>query len=242
LAPCPCQSHPLGIGSVNPRAQIDPLRKAIPMNIFYSWQSDLNHDTHLKFIRTALEQAIARAGSDLNLEEANRPQLDEAAKNRVGAENIVSTILRKIEAAAVYVADVTPITTTERGRLVPNPNVVFELGWASRAINYERTIMVMNIADGHEIKDMPFDIVQRPIITFSLKPSSSAERREKELKRLADALTGAIATNHRAHHPAGLQEGHHAPASPFSRPFAMEGRHNSNAGRLRAAEGRHLPR
>lgn len=165
------------------------------MNVFYSWQSDLNHETHLNFIRVALQRAIKLAGDTLGLEEANRPELDEAAKDRKGAENIVGAILRKIEAAAIYVADVTPINRTARGRLVPNPNVIFELGFASKAVGYERTVLVMNGAEGYEIKDMPFDIVQRPIIRYDLKPSSTPEKKDKELSRLAEALASAITTN-----------------------------------------------
>lgn len=165
------------------------------MQIFYSWQSDLNHENHLGFIRQALSEAIQRAGLQLDLEEAERPKLDEAGKDRKGAENIVKVIHDKITRCAIFVADVTPITTSPRGKILPNPNVIYELGWATAKTGYERVILVMNLAEGHQIKDMPFDLVQRPIITYTLKTGATDKQRAKALERLVDALEGAITAN-----------------------------------------------
>ena len=46
-----------------------------------------------------------------------------------GSPDIVATILAKIEAAAVFVADVTPIAVSPGGKHVANPNVLIELGY-----------------------------------------------------------------------------------------------------------------
>lgn len=165
------------------------------MKVFYSWQSDLNHETHLTFIREALGGAIAHAGLELELDEAERPMLDDAGMERRGAENIVSVIHAKIAKAAVFVADITPIATSDRDKLLPNPNVIYELGWATAQVGYDRIILVMNIAEGYKIKDMPFDLVQRPIITYSLKKGANANQRRKALDRLTGSLTDAIKTN-----------------------------------------------
>lgn len=169
------------------------------MKVFYSWQSDLNHETHLRFIRSALTEAVARAGTELEFEEAERPEVDEAAKGRRGAENIVSAILNKIAVAAVYVADITPICVNKAGKLMPNPNVLYELGWASAKIGYERVILIMNDAEGYKPKDMPFDICQRPIISYTLKTGSSDIQRDKALSRLTVELAGAVKTDLASH-------------------------------------------
>lgn len=165
------------------------------MNVFYSWQSSLNHETHLKFIRKALSAAIVAAGQELGLEEAQRPELDEAQKDPEGADNIVARILSKISLAALFVADVTPIFETEDGRLLPNPNVLYELGWATAKLDYKRCILVMNDSPGHKPKDMPFDICQRPIIRYSLKTGFTQNQYDKALDRLTDELAAAIVSN-----------------------------------------------
>lgn len=165
------------------------------MKVFYSWESDLNHETHLKFIRESLRKSIELVGGDLGLDEAERPELEEASSNRKGAENIVADIHRKIEHAAIFVADVTPVATSERQRLLPNPNVLYELGWATGKIGYDRVILVMNDAEGYQIKDMPFDLVQRPIITYTLKAKSTERQKTKAQDRLVKDLTHAIKTN-----------------------------------------------
>jgi hypothetical protein len=70
------------------------------------------------------------------------------------------TILRKIQTADAFICDITTINLkynpTPRDR-VPNPNVVFELGYAVALLGWERIIMVFNKAFGAFPDDMPFD-------------------------------------------------------------------------------------
>lgn len=163
------------------------------VKVFYSWQSDLDRSRHSDFIRSAIKAALADQPS-LELEDAQRPELDEAGVGRADAESIISVILKKISDAAVIVADVTPITVVGKDKLTPNPNVLYELGYAAAKLS-NRLILVMNSAEGHRPKDMPFDIAQRPIIIYSLPSGATPPQQREALKQLTKMLAGAIAAN-----------------------------------------------
>lgn len=94
--------------------------------VFWSWQSDQPSRETRSLIRDALIAALDRIAVDL--EEADRPEIDHDTKDMPGSPDIVASILAKIEAAAVFIADVTPIAVTDGGKHVANPNVLIELG------------------------------------------------------------------------------------------------------------------
>ena len=81
--------------------------------VFWSWQSDQPSRETRSLIRDALIAALDRIAVDL--EEADRPEIDHDTKDMPGSPDIVASILAKIEAAAVFIADVTPIAG-KRGR------------------------------------------------------------------------------------------------------------------------------
>ena len=101
--------------------------------IFFSWQSDVK-PVRNKF-KSALETAAKRISK--NLEEADRPEIDSDTQGTFGSEDIFNTILEKIDAATLFVADVTPIASTET-KLIPNPNVMTELGYALKTKGRKR--------------------------------------------------------------------------------------------------------
>ena len=139
------------------------------MKIFWSWQNDSNPKANRHFIREALAQAVERAGNELGLEDAERPELDHDTKNTAGMVEITSTILRKISNSAVFVADLTPIGRTSDGKALPNPNVLIELGWALSELGEGRLIPVLNTADGWKPDDLPFDIRHRGALTVTIR-------------------------------------------------------------------------
>ena len=95
--------------------------------VFFSWQSDLGETRGV--IQAALDKAVRNLNRNLALEEALR--LDEDTAGVAGWPEITSTILDKIERCEVFVADITPINGPQSdSRLTPNPNVLFELGYA----------------------------------------------------------------------------------------------------------------
>lgn len=106
----------------------------------------------------------------VDLEEADRPELDHDTRGVPGSPDIVATILAKIEAAAVFVADVTPIAVSANGKHLANPNVLIELGYAKRALGTDRVILIWNTAfTNPRPEDLPFDMRhRRGPISYSL--------------------------------------------------------------------------
>lgn len=166
------------------------------MKIFWSWQSDSPSDVNKNFIKEALQCALDSAFQDLNLTEAERPEVDHDTKDEPGLVEIVATIFKKIENSSIFVGDVTPIAVTETGKYLPNPNVLIELGFALKTLGHERIILVSNKAFGGRPEDLPFDLRhRRGPISYDLKPDSSTTERKKVRKDLIAALAAALKSN-----------------------------------------------
>jgi hypothetical protein len=162
------------------------------MKIFWSWQDDSFGKVNRHFIKEALDEAVAAIQGDYEAEEAERPELDHDTKGVAGAKEIVPTLMAKIAASAVFVADVTPIGVTAKGKALPNPNVMVELGWSLNKPGDGRQIYVLNNADGWNVEQLPFDIRHRRVLTYSLAESADGKIRERVKKELVKDLTGAI--------------------------------------------------
>lgn len=155
--------------------------------VFFSWQSDTPLEYNKSFIWDAIVQACDRV-TQSNPEESPRPI--EGAVGVPGAPNIVDTIFRRIRGSSVFIADLTFIATSDKGRKIPNPNVLIELGYAAKAIGWERTILVMNSASG-PADELPFDVLQhRWPIQFRVTPNT--EVREQRQNKLIDTLEIAL--------------------------------------------------
>ena len=156
-------------------------------SIFYSWQSDLDSRTNRGFIRSALDGAARSAV----VEDANREfRVESDTQGVPGAPDVKQTILAKIEGASIFVADVSLINTGSSKRpLTPNPNVMFELGFAVHVIGWNRIILVVNLATG-AIEDLPFDIrMHRPLIYTAAPGTSELSAARSELReKLARAI------------------------------------------------------
>lgn len=168
------------------------------IKIFYSWQSDLPNNTNRNFIKTALDN-IAKLITG-NVESADREiEIDTATKGIVGAVNIADRILRKIDECDIFVADVSiigkvdPINKSEvKGKLrrrTPNPNVLFELGYAWKTLGEEKIILVMNTAYG-KFEDLPFDLRGKTMIPYLI--SKDDEIKVSERKTLETVLNEAV--------------------------------------------------
>lgn len=177
----------------------------MPNTIFFAWQLDTPSDQNKKFIWQALQGAAASIGEGAHPEMAPRPEMD--TQGVTGAPNIVQTIFKRINACSVFVADLTFVGVTDRGRKVSNPNVLLELGFAARAIGWERTVLVLNEAFG-DTSELPFDIQQhRWPIRYRLSAESQARQaRAEELQAAISAALSACATaaNERAIEMANL--------------------------------------
>jgi hypothetical protein len=125
-----------------------------PVRVFYSWQSD--RDAHVcgRFIALALTAAL----------EALQPQfaaellLDSDTAGVAGTPPVSETILGKIRECDLFVGDVSFVGATAHGtKLLPNPNVMTEFGYARSVLDDQQIVLVMNTAFGPE-RDLPFDL------------------------------------------------------------------------------------
>jgi hypothetical protein len=155
---------------------------------FFAWQLDTPAEQNKKFIWNALVSATNTTASSAIPEESPRPESDTLGV--AGSPNVVDTIFNRIRECAFFVADLTFTSKTESGKIVPNPNVLIELGYAARSVGWERTILVMNDFYG-TAKQLPFDILQHrwPI---EYRMSDRTIVGEKRFEQLSDALSAAI--------------------------------------------------
>lgn len=149
-------------------------------NIFFSWQSDLKEHKALIFERLTAAIEILNDRSDV----AFNYLLDEATRDTPGAPNIVETILGKIDQCHIFVSDISIVNKKTQDRKMPNPNVMFELGYAVRSKSWERVILLFDITTG-SIDDLPFDIQQNRISVFS---TASDEPQTKKLRSIVKIL------------------------------------------------------
>lgn len=163
------------------------------MKVFWSWQADLDPRLHQYLVRDALRDACDRLAAAAKVDGPLRPEVDHDTLGMSGTPDIVTGILRKIETAAVFIADMTPIGTTDPAALRPgtppdelppikhlqNPNVMSELGYADRAIGQDRIILVANSARYPGPEALPFDWRHRrgPLLYTLADGATPAERR-----------------------------------------------------------------
>ena len=111
------------------------------MKVFWSWQSDTAQVNNHYLVRDALKQALDEVSAELAVDEAARPEIDHDTLNVPGLAAITETIFDKINVASVFVADLTYVGKSHQGtKLLPNPNVLIELGYAFKSLGPERII------------------------------------------------------------------------------------------------------
>lgn len=143
--------------------KVDEIDKLSDLKIFYSWQSDLPNKTNRSFIEESLKLAVKNIGQDDSIKIV--PRLDKDTKDVPGSPNIAKTILEKIDRSFLIVSDVTIVNNSSPERLTPNPNVLFELGYAVKSLGLDNIIMVQNIAYGNPDK-LPFDLRMHRVLSY----------------------------------------------------------------------------
>lgn len=133
------------------------------IQIFYSWQSDLPPKTNRSGIRNGLLKVAADNSND-----DYEISIDEATRDEPGSPHIPTTILKKISASDVFVADISTINKGDASRKCPNPNVIFELGYAVSILGWSRIIIIVNDCYTDIKQDVPFDIDRNRILTYSI--------------------------------------------------------------------------
>lgn len=165
------------------------------MKVFWSWQSDTAQVNNHYFVRDALKLALDEVSAELAVDEAQRPEIDHDTLNVPGLAAITETIFDKINMASVFVADLTYVGNSHQGtKLLPNPNVLIELGYAFKSLGPQRIILVANSAYGKGPENLPFDLRHRRApITFNLPEEVSKDDRIREQRDLVRKLKPALA-------------------------------------------------
>ena len=162
------------------------------LTIFYAWQNDTPKQVNRFLIRDVLNSVSKSISNDALIEDS--PRLDHDTLGVSGTPEITSTIFSKIKRSAVFVADVTFIgasSSSSEGKLIPNPNVMLELGFASATVGWERIVTVMNEHFGLAEQQI-FDLKSRRFpIQYSVDADSSADLNETK-KQLRISLEQAI--------------------------------------------------
>jgi hypothetical protein len=194
------------------------------MKIFWSWQADTPGKTGRHFVRQALLDAIRDLQHPEDVEEPsererkNALHLDQDRQGVPGSPDLFRTILEKIDASTVFIADVTPVSTisarTIGGETIPekrnmNPNVAIELGYALKALSDHNVLMVLNTHYGDR-SFLPFDLAHKagPIM-FHLPPSADKTAIQFEAANLKGRFVLAL-------RPYLELRGHAAPVPAFS--------------------------
>ena len=176
------------------------------MKIFWSWQSDTPGKTGRHFIRQALLDAINELKEVEDIEEPNERankdalHLDHDRQGVAGSPDLVRTILQKIDASVVFVADITPVSVIPSRKVGDdeikekrnmNPNVAIELGYALRTLG-DNFLMVLNTHYGDR-EFIPFDLAGRggPIM-FCLPPDADAQKIKTESASLKGRFVTAL--------------------------------------------------
>lgn len=165
--------------------------------IFWSWQSDAPKRETRDVIQVALYAAIRDIAAELDLVKAPRVEVDQAAKGVIGVAPIAETILEKIDDSSIFVGDITAVAMIGRGRdrkLLPNPNVMLELGYARRALGMNRLIPVFNRAiRSMRFEDLPFDLRHLTgAIAYDLPAGAHISELRRVRSELRERLAGKI--------------------------------------------------
>lgn len=172
-------------------------RKAVIGNkskhqVFYSWQSDTPKRENLNAIRSAIDDAIKQLNVVFSDAELVR---DEATRGTSGSPNIAVKILEKIDRASIFVADITTITPKGQNRACPNPNVVYELGYAVATLGWDRIILLFNKEIGNFPADLPFDIIQNRASPYSCTSIDEKTKVDDLTKLLKLAIKAVVDKN-----------------------------------------------
>ena len=140
--------------------------------VFFSWQYDLSRKYTKDLIHDAIQEALELIAMDTVLDEA--PRIDHDTLGISGAPEIATTIFRKIRSCSIFLADLSFVgENTKKAdgkskKLMPNPNVLIELGFAASVIGWDRMILVMNTEYGNP-DELIFDLKHRRFpITFKI--------------------------------------------------------------------------
>jgi len=158
----------------------------VPSRIFYSWQSDLPNNINRGFIEKCLMKSLQMIKKEKII--CISSSIDRDTFGTTGSPDIENEILSKIDEAFIFVGDVSIINKNQE-RLTPNPNILFELGYATKSKGLNNILMVQNLFYGGP-DDLPFDLRGKRVITYNLQPD--AKDKSSELNKLSSKFKAAL--------------------------------------------------
>jgi hypothetical protein len=161
------------------------------VTIFYAWQMDRPDPVNKKLIHDAALGACERITRDKSNDWQVR--LDSDTQGEAGMCDIPKVILRKIRGCDMFLADLTLVGSSKSkpDKLFPNPNVVFELGYAARHLGFQAMIGVLNEAFG-DYDGQIFDIKARGCLKYTAKEGGTEAARGRARDRLREKLEGVF--------------------------------------------------
>lgn len=133
--------------------------------IFYSWQSD--NPKAKDVLRSALDEVIEQLkckGISVEIEQGG---------GGCGFISIEDSVRIKIRRCDIFVGDVTPVgNVAMKGKLLPNANVMYEMGIATESMQANRIIAVA-MKGGWKVEDMPFDFNHYSMLQYDPDKSLS---------------------------------------------------------------------
>jgi hypothetical protein len=158
--------------------------------VFYAWQSDRLERFNRHLIRVALNLASKNISDDRTV--GVRVRIDADTEGVLGHVPVTDTILKKIAVCDAFVPDLTFVALTAGGKLVPNPNVLLEYGYALRAKSHSVMIPVMNTAYG-PAEQLPFDMAHlRHPLKYELPEKAKNAERRTVRKTLTDEFDAIL--------------------------------------------------
>lgn len=152
--------------------------------VFYSWQATLDGSANRNLIRKCLALAIDNLNQELEVEGRDEAMLDSDTANTPGSPDIIRTILSKVDESTIFIADITLVNEKQ-----PNSNVMFELGYALKALGEANIILLFNEHYGSP-RDLPFDLGLKRAMLYRCSPDD--EEKAPVRKELSARLKGAI--------------------------------------------------
>ena len=127
--------------------------------------SDRPQEQNLKFISKVLKDDCKKLEKKLGI----KFLIDSDSRGEDGSKSIEENVLKKIANCDIFVGDITPIYPRQPWQLwskpTPNPNVMYELGYAVSSLGWNRCVMVWNLKYGN-LGKAPFDIRNHSTVTY----------------------------------------------------------------------------
>lgn len=145
--------------------------------LFFSWRADRPGELCRRFIDIALRAAAEAVTKAIGV----TVEVGSDTQGESGTPPLTDTILKKMRKCDAFVADMTFVAETSTGKLLPNPNIMREYGYALSEKGTRRILVVMNEAFGPPEK-LPFYLGHlRHPLTYNV-PSRTGDGARRSLR------------------------------------------------------------